>query len=180
MEFEYDPAKSAKHLAKHGIDFEQAQRMWDDVVLEFDADPRSDDARYLELGVIDGKHWTAISPTGENTRTSSASSQCGTHATTRRTPMSSTRTIEAVKASDIDEAFERGDDMRRYFDMTKPRVIRPAKTKTRKVNLTLPDWMVESLDAEADELAVSRNAVVNTWLAEKIAERRKEQRLLTV
>ena len=60
MEFEYDPAKSAKNLAKHGIDFEQAQRMWDDVVLEFDADPRSDDARYLELGVIDGKHWTAI------------------------------------------------------------------------------------------------------------------------
>lgn len=94
--------------------------------------------------------------------------------------MSSTRTIETVKASDIDEAFERGDDMRRYFDMTEPRVIRPAKTKTRKVNLTLPDWMVESLDAEADELAVSRNAVVNTWLAEKIAERRKEQRLLTV
>lgn len=34
--------------------------MWDDVVLEFDADPRSDDARYLELGVIDGKHWTDI------------------------------------------------------------------------------------------------------------------------
>ena len=29
MEFEYDPAKSAKNLAKHGIDFEAAQRMWD-------------------------------------------------------------------------------------------------------------------------------------------------------
>ena len=28
MEFEYDPAKSAKNLAKHGIDFEAAQRMW--------------------------------------------------------------------------------------------------------------------------------------------------------
>lgn len=27
MEFEYDPAKSAKNLAKHGIDFEAAQRM---------------------------------------------------------------------------------------------------------------------------------------------------------
>lgn len=59
MEFEYDPAKSAKNLAKHGIDFEQAQRMRDDVVLEFDADPRSDDGRPV-LGVIDGKHWTAI------------------------------------------------------------------------------------------------------------------------
>lgn len=32
----------------------------ENVVLEFDAAPRSDDARYLELGVIDGKHWTAI------------------------------------------------------------------------------------------------------------------------
>lgn len=180
MESEYDPAKSAKNLAKHGIDFEQAQRMWDDVVLEFDADPRSDDARYLELGVIDGKHWTAIvTYRGEHKDIVRIISVRRSRDYEEDT-YEQHKDDEEVKASDIDEAFERGDDMRRYFDMTKPRVIRPAKTKTRKVNLTLPDWMVESLDAEADELAVSRNAVVNTWLAEKIAERRKEQRLLTV
>ena len=28
--FEFDPAKSAANLAKHGIDFEQAQMVWGD------------------------------------------------------------------------------------------------------------------------------------------------------
>ncbi len=30
MLFEYDPAKSAANLRKHGIDFEDAQAVWDD------------------------------------------------------------------------------------------------------------------------------------------------------
>lgn len=32
MLFEYDPAKSARTRAKHGIDFEQAKRLWEDRV----------------------------------------------------------------------------------------------------------------------------------------------------
>ena len=28
MLFEYDPVKSARNRAKHGIDFEQAKRLW--------------------------------------------------------------------------------------------------------------------------------------------------------
>jgi len=30
MDFEFDPAKSAANLAKHGIDFEKAKALWDD------------------------------------------------------------------------------------------------------------------------------------------------------
>jgi uncharacterized protein len=30
MRFEFDPAKSAANKAKHGIDFEEAQALWDD------------------------------------------------------------------------------------------------------------------------------------------------------
>ena len=62
MEFEYDPAKSAKNLAKHGIDFEAAQRMWDNskTVTLTAPNPGNDDVRYIVLGMIDGKHWTAI------------------------------------------------------------------------------------------------------------------------
>lgn len=30
MEFEYDPAKSTTNLLKHGIDFEEAQSLWED------------------------------------------------------------------------------------------------------------------------------------------------------
>lgn len=60
MEFEYDPAKSTTNLNKHGVDFESAQRLWEKPVLEFDAEPRSDDARYLVIGTMDGFCWTAI------------------------------------------------------------------------------------------------------------------------
>ena len=54
MEFEYDPAKSAKNLAKHGIDFDSK------TVTLTAPNPGNDDVRYIVLGMIDGKHWTAI------------------------------------------------------------------------------------------------------------------------
>lgn len=88
--------------------------------------------------------------------------------------MSNTKTI---KAAELDEAFDRGDDMRQYFDFSKPRIVKPAKTKTRKVNLTIPEWIIEDLDEEADELAISRNSVVNIWLAEHVRNRRNERAL---
>ena len=53
MEFEYDPAKSAKNLAKHGIDNSKT-------VTLTAPNPGNDDVRYIVLGMIDGKHWTAI------------------------------------------------------------------------------------------------------------------------
>ena len=38
MRFEFDPAKSASNLAKHGIDFATAQELWgDENYLEFQA-----------------------------------------------------------------------------------------------------------------------------------------------
>jgi uncharacterized protein len=60
MEFEYDPAKSAANEAKHGIDFEAAQRLWLDPRL-LEAPARTEDElRYLAIGRIDDKHWAAI------------------------------------------------------------------------------------------------------------------------
>lgn len=60
MEFEYDPAKSESNRAKHGIDFEDAKRLWDGPVYAVSTAAHNDDVRELEIGVIDGKHWTAI------------------------------------------------------------------------------------------------------------------------
>jgi len=58
--FEYDKRKSQSNLAKHGIDFDQAQRLWDDpAILEIPARV-TDEARYLIIGRIDGKHWSAV------------------------------------------------------------------------------------------------------------------------
>lgn len=60
MQFEYDPEKSLANEAKHGIDFDVAQRLWDDPYrIEFEARTQ-DEARWLTVGQIDGKQWTAI------------------------------------------------------------------------------------------------------------------------
>lgn len=69
MEFEYDPAKSTKNLAKHGIDFDEAQRLWDEDVVTLSTKPGTDEVRFLNVGIIGGKHWVAITtPRGNATR----------------------------------------------------------------------------------------------------------------
>ncbi len=60
ISFEFDPAKSESNRTKHGIDFAEAQGLWNDpMLLEIPA--RTDDEpRYLVIGLIDGKHWSAV------------------------------------------------------------------------------------------------------------------------
>ena len=60
MEFEYDPEKSAANKAKHGIDFEAAQALWrDEMLLEAPA-RTTDEPRFLVVGKIAGRHWSAV------------------------------------------------------------------------------------------------------------------------
>ena len=69
MSFEFDPLKSESNRQKHGIDFEEAQALWDDeAFLEIPA-KNLDEPRFLVIGKIKGKHWSAvITHRGENTR----------------------------------------------------------------------------------------------------------------
>jgi uncharacterized DUF497 family protein len=58
--FEFDTAKSESNRAKHGIDFVEAQRLWSDpMLLEIPA-KTEDEPRYVVIGSIDGKHWSAV------------------------------------------------------------------------------------------------------------------------
>ncbi len=60
MEFEFDAQKSKLNKAKHGIDFEQAQKLWDDPdCISFPA--RSvDEERFALLAMLKGKLWVAF------------------------------------------------------------------------------------------------------------------------
>ena len=58
--FEFDAAKSESNRMKHGIDFVEAQILWNDpMLLEIPA-KTDDEPRYLMIGLIDGKHWSAV------------------------------------------------------------------------------------------------------------------------
>ena len=60
MAFEFDPRKSATNLTKHGIDFVEAQRLWEDPdLLEIPA-RTEDEPRWLIIGRIDAKLWSAV------------------------------------------------------------------------------------------------------------------------
>jgi uncharacterized DUF497 family protein len=58
--FEFDEPKSQANLAKHGIDFVEAQLLWlDPNLIEIPA--RTDDEpRFLIVGRIGKKHWSAV------------------------------------------------------------------------------------------------------------------------
>jgi len=58
--FEYDESKSEANLLKHGIDFIDAQLLWHDPdLLEVPAKTQ-DELRHLVIGIIAGKHWSAV------------------------------------------------------------------------------------------------------------------------
>ena len=69
MDFEFDPLKSEANKKKHGIDFVEAQVLWDDPDrLEIPAKTQ-DEARSVVIGQIQEKHWSAfITYRGERVR----------------------------------------------------------------------------------------------------------------
>ena len=60
MDFEFDPLKSAANKAKHGIDYIDAQAFWSDpALLEIPA-RTTYEPRFLVIGRIHRKHWSAV------------------------------------------------------------------------------------------------------------------------
>lgn len=60
MRFEYDQEKSAANKGKHGIDFDRAQAIWGDPDRVEIPTRGLDELRYLVIGKIDGRHWSAV------------------------------------------------------------------------------------------------------------------------
>jgi len=60
MEFEFDENQSKINQEKHGIDFVEAQQLWRDPnKIELLA-KTEDEPRFMLIGKIGGKHWSAI------------------------------------------------------------------------------------------------------------------------
>ena len=60
MDFDFDPNKSTANKAKHGIDFIEAQVLWDDPNLIEVPARVTDEPRSLVVGKIEEKHWSGI------------------------------------------------------------------------------------------------------------------------
>jgi uncharacterized DUF497 family protein len=60
MLFEFDPKKSAGNKQKHGLDFHEAQALWNDPDFIEIPVQTFDEPRYLVIGMIEGKHWSGV------------------------------------------------------------------------------------------------------------------------
>ena len=58
--FEFDTTKSESKRTKHSIDFVEAQSLWGDPMLLEIPVKTVDEPRYLVIGFIGGKHWSAV------------------------------------------------------------------------------------------------------------------------
>ena len=58
--FEFDEPKSQANRAKHGIDFVEAQLLWLDPNLVEIPARTDDEPRFLIVGRIGKKHWSAV------------------------------------------------------------------------------------------------------------------------
>ena len=81
--------------------------------------------------------------------------------------MSNTSEVKPVSGEELDRKFDDGEDILDYVDLDHP-IVEHHPPMQKRITLTMPAWMVKGLDDEASELAVSRNAVVNTWIADRL------------
>ena len=62
LNFEWDPQKAAKNLAKHGVSFQEAESVFGDALGRIATDPRHslDEERYVLLGVSRRRRLLAV------------------------------------------------------------------------------------------------------------------------
>jgi len=76
-----------------------------------------------------------------------------------------------MKAKQLEKRFDEGKDVTPYLDLSKAR--RPGHEQ-RRVNVDFPNWIIDSLDAQASRLGVTRQSVIKMWIAERLKEERKK------
>ena len=72
-----------------------------------------------------------------------------------------------MKAKDLDKLFDSGEDVAEHLDLSTKN--RPG-LKQRCVNVDFPDWMIQTLDKEANRICVTRQSIIKVWIAERIKD----------
>ncbi len=70
-----------------------------------------------------------------------------------------------MKAKKFDEKFDAGEKLTEYLDISS---ARRAGTEAKRVNVDFPNWMVQSIDREANRLGVTRQSLIKMWLADRL------------
>ena len=73
-----------------------------------------------------------------------------------------------MKARELDKKFDAGEDISMHLDFTR---ARRTNQQPRRVNVDFPEWMIHSLDKEADRLGVTRQSIIKVWISERLSQK---------
>lgn len=74
----------------------------------------------------------------------------------------------SIKASELDEKFDNGDDISEHLDIKN---AVKASNKPRRVSIDFPEWMVTELDKVSQRLGVTRQSVIKVFISEKLKDK---------
>ena len=72
---------------------------------------------------------------------------------------------QKTTAQNLETRFDAGKDVLDYFDTAKATRRNHARAR---VNVDLPKWMINRIDRVAGRNGIPRQAVIKTWLADKL------------
>ena len=72
-----------------------------------------------------------------------------------------------MKANEFDKKFDNGAEIISSLDLSKAKRPMPDQ---KRVNVDFPFWMIESMGREANRLGVTRQSIINIWLAEGLEQ----------
>ncbi len=70
-----------------------------------------------------------------------------------------------MKAKDLDEMFDNGEDIIEHLDLSKAKRI---EQKQEKIDVEFPTWMLNSLDKEARRLGIPIQSIIKVWIADRL------------
>ena len=72
-----------------------------------------------------------------------------------------------IEAEKLDEMFDDSKDISRYIDWESAKHLNIAP---RRINVDFPEWMITCLDQIAGTIGISRQALIKTWINERLKQ----------
>jgi hypothetical protein len=70
-----------------------------------------------------------------------------------------TKKPKEISTYELEAKFEAGDDISEHVDWN---------SVVKIINLSLPAWVIKALDKEAKRIGIDRQAVIKTWIVERL------------
>jgi hypothetical protein len=81
--------------------------------------------------------------------------------------MTNTKKKTKMTAAEFDHRFENSEEILSEFDQN---------TTIKKINVDFPMWMVKILDEESMRLGIPRQAIIKTWINDRIESNLRQER----